>query len=140
MSIVGLSLRRLNLSGGQPSPRIDSTLSPTQCRKRREVSTTSKEFNHGPRNTSLAAGCSTSCHSSARHVFPPLAKENLVQDVMYSPGNIASGELAPHSGKSAASWPAIIAGAFVAAGSSLILLALGSGIGFAVVSPWADHG
>jgi hypothetical protein len=59
-----------------------------------------------------------------------------VQDVM----NIASGELARHSGKSAASWPAIIAGAFVAAGSSIILLALGSGIGFAVVSPWADHG
>jgi hypothetical protein len=62
-------------------------------------------------------------------VLAPLAKENLVEDVS-----------APHSGKSAASWPAIIAGAFVAAGSSLILLTLGSGIGFAVVSPWADHG
>jgi hypothetical protein len=104
------------------------------------VSTTNKEFNHGPRNSSLAAGCSTSYHSSARHVLAPLAKENLVADVIYSGTDIASGESAPHSGKSAASWPAIIAGAFVAAGSSLILLALGSGFGFAVVSPWADHG
>jgi hypothetical protein len=38
--------------------------------------------------------------------------------------------------KSAASWPAIIAGAFVAAGASLILLALGSGLGLASVSGW----
>jgi hypothetical protein len=42
--------------------------------------------------------------------------------------------------KSAASWPAIIAGAFVAAAATLILIALGSGIGFAAVSPWANHG
>jgi ribosomal protein L12E/L44/L45/RPP1/RPP2 len=38
------------------------------------------------------------------------------------------------------SWPAIIAGAFVAIGASLILLSLGSGLGFASISPWADHG
>lgn len=38
--------------------------------------------------------------------------------------------------KSAASWPAIIAGAFVAAGASLILVALGSGLGLASVSAW----
>ena len=44
------------------------------------------------------------------------------------------------SAKSAASWGAILAGAFVAAGASLILLALGAGLGFASVSPWADHG
>src|SRR5579862_7842939 len=42
--------------------------------------------------------------------------------------------------KSAASWSAIIAGAFVAAGVSLVLLALGSGLGFAAVSPWHDRG
>jgi hypothetical protein len=42
--------------------------------------------------------------------------------------------------KSAASWGAIIAGALVAAGMSLILLALGSGLGFASMSPWAGHG
>jgi hypothetical protein len=41
---------------------------------------------------------------------------------------------------SAASWPAIIAGAFVAAAVSLILLALGSGLGFASISPWPGRG
>ena len=43
-------------------------------------------------------------------------------------------------GGSAASWPAIIAGAFVAASVSLVLLALGSGLGFAAISPWSGHG
>jgi hypothetical protein len=42
--------------------------------------------------------------------------------------------------RSAASWPAIIAGAFVAAAVSLVLLALGSGLGFAAISPWPGHG
>ena len=42
--------------------------------------------------------------------------------------------------RSAVSWPAVIAGAFVAIAASLILIALGSGIGFASISPWADHG
>jgi hypothetical protein len=42
--------------------------------------------------------------------------------------------------KSAASWPSIIAGAFVAAAATVILLALGSGIGFASLSPWPNHG
>ena len=50
---------------------------------------------------------------------------------------LGSGPAAP---KSAASWPSIIAGAFVAAGASLILVALGSGIGFASISPWPNHG
>jgi hypothetical protein len=43
-------------------------------------------------------------------------------------------------GRSAASWGAIIAGAFVAASVTLILLALGAGLGFASVSPWQGHG
>ncbi|MDP1965697.1 MAG: hypothetical protein Q8K93_26250 [Reyranella sp.] len=38
---------------------------------------------------------------------------------------------------SAVSWPAIIAGGFVAAAMTLVLLALGAGIGFSVVSPWS---
>lgn len=42
--------------------------------------------------------------------------------------------------RSAASWPSIIAGAFVAAAASIILVALGSGIGFASISPWPNHG
>jgi hypothetical protein len=39
-------------------------------------------------------------------------------------------------GRSAASWGAIVAGAVIAASVSLILLALGAGLGFAEVSPW----
>jgi len=46
--------------------------------------------------------------------------------------------LAP--GKHAASWPAIIAGAFVAVAVTLILISLGSGIGFASISPWQNRG
>lgn len=42
--------------------------------------------------------------------------------------------------KSAASWPSIIAGAFVMAAATVILVALGSGIGFASISPWSGHG
>jgi hypothetical protein len=44
------------------------------------------------------------------------------------------------STSSAVSWPAIIAGAFVAAAASLVLMALGSGLGLAAVSPWRDVG
>lgn len=42
--------------------------------------------------------------------------------------------------QSAVSWSAIIAGAFVAAAVSLVLLALGTGLGFASISPWPGHG
>ena len=38
---------------------------------------------------------------------------------------------------SAVPWPAIIAGGFVAAAFTLLLLALGAGIGFSVISPWS---
>jgi hypothetical protein len=41
---------------------------------------------------------------------------------------------------SAASWPAIFAGAITAAATSLILVGLGSGIGLASVSPWPGSG
>jgi hypothetical protein len=41
---------------------------------------------------------------------------------------------------SAASWPAIIAGASVAASVSLVLFTLGSGLGLASISPWPGHG
>jgi hypothetical protein len=41
---------------------------------------------------------------------------------------------------SAVSWPAIIAGAFVAAAVSLVFFALGSGLGFAAISPWPGRG
>ena len=41
---------------------------------------------------------------------------------------------------SAVSWAAILAGAVVAAAGSLILLALGSGLGLAAISPWSNAG
>ena len=41
---------------------------------------------------------------------------------------------------SGVSWGAVIAGAFVASALSLALLALGTGIGFSAVSPWANAG
>jgi hypothetical protein len=41
---------------------------------------------------------------------------------------------------SAVTWPAIIGGAFAASAVSLLLLALGSGIGLASVSPWSGSG
>src|ERR1700687_4484917 len=41
---------------------------------------------------------------------------------------------------SGVSWAAVIGGAFVAAALSLILLALGTGLGFSSVSPWSNAG
>lgn len=54
-------------------------------------------------------------------------------------------EFAETSGKNEAyssgvSWAAVIAGAFVAAASSLSLLALGTGVGLSSVSPWPNAG
>jgi hypothetical protein len=57
-----------------------------------------------------------------------------------SPGAAMPAGPAVSHGKSAASWPAIIAGAFVAASATLILITLGSGIGLASISPWHNHG
>jgi hypothetical protein len=53
--------------------------------------------------------------------------------------------LAEISGKNEAnasgvSWAAVAAGAFVAAALSLILLSLGTGLGFSGVSPWSNNG
>jgi hypothetical protein len=42
--------------------------------------------------------------------------------------------------RSAVSWPAIVAGGVVAAAVSLILFALGSGLGLASLSAWPGHG
>lgn len=41
---------------------------------------------------------------------------------------------------SGASWGAISAGAVVAVSISVVLVILGSGLGFAMLSPWPDHG
>src|ERR1700761_2567895 len=42
--------------------------------------------------------------------------------------------------RSAASWSAIFAGTVVAIAISVVLFALGSGLGFAAVSPWQSQG
>jgi hypothetical protein len=52
----------------------------------------------------------------------------------------ASAVATPESSVSAVSWPAIFGGAFVAAGATVVLVALGSGFGLASVSPWRDAG
>jgi len=59
---------------------------------------------------------------------------------MMTPGAAATADPSLFHGKSAASWPSIIAGAFVAASATLILITLGSGIGLASISPWHNHG
>jgi hypothetical protein len=41
---------------------------------------------------------------------------------------------------SAVSWGAIVAGSTASAAVTLVMVAFGMGVGFSVVSPWADHG
>jgi len=57
-----------------------------------------------------------------------------------TPGAGAAADPSLFHGKSAASWPSIIAGAFVATSATLVLMTLGSGIGLASISPWHNHG
>jgi hypothetical protein len=52
----------------------------------------------------------------------------------------AAPDTAPEAGVSAVSWAAIFAGAIVASAASVILVALGSGLGFAAISPWNNSG
>lgn len=49
-------------------------------------------------------------------------------------------DAAPEASASAVSWAAIFAGALVAAAASVVLVALGSGLGFAAISPWTHSG
>ena len=62
-----------------------------------------------------------------------------MQQVIGSPP-LAAGSASSGWSQSAASWPAILAGAFVAIAASGILLAFGAGLGFAMVSPWPGRG
>src|ERR1022692_2649216 len=49
-------------------------------------------------------------------------------------------DVAVEPAKSAVSWAAILAGAATAVAASLIMLAIGAGLGLASVSPWANVG
>src|ERR1700759_2070403 len=42
--------------------------------------------------------------------------------------------------RSAISWPGILAGAAIATALSMAMLALGAGLGFSVMDPWAGNG
>src|ERR1700676_5702111 len=55
------------------------------------------------------------------------------------PPRIAGTDAPIEATKSAVSWAAILAGSVAAVAATLILLALGSGLGFVAVSPW-HHG
>jgi hypothetical protein len=64
------------------------------------------------------------------------------QAAVYRPETavVAVSAAANESAESAVSWAAIIAGAFASAAMGLILIALGTGLGFAAVSPWSNSG
>jgi hypothetical protein len=61
-------------------------------------------------------------------------------DPLYTPTHAASVDRTVETSKSAVSWSAIFAGTAVAIATSLVLLALGSGLGLLSVSPWANSG
>ena len=64
------------------------------------------------------------------------------QAAIYRPETavVAVGTAANEAAASAISWGAIIGGAFAAAAMGLILVALGTGLGFSAVSPWSGSG
>ncbi|MEN3353504.1 MAG: hypothetical protein V7640_1662 [Betaproteobacteria bacterium] len=66
--------------------------------------------------------------------------ESSMSSSMSRQPNVATGPMGLEATASAVSWGAILVGAFVAAALALILLLLGSGLGFAVVSPWSNEG
>jgi hypothetical protein len=63
--------------------------------------------------------------------------DTLITDTV---GVYVEGDPPPEASSSGVAWPAIIGGAFAAAALSLILIALGSGLGLASVSPWSKIG
>jgi hypothetical protein len=56
------------------------------------------------------------------------------------PAGLNEASVRNESNSSGVSWAAVIGGAFVTAALSLILLALGAGLGFSSVSPWSNVG
>ena len=67
-------------------------------------------------------------------------EEHLVSAVSDHQAGLAAVQVRNEAYSSGVSWAAVIAGAFVAAALSLILLALGTGIGLSSVSPWSNVG
>src|ERR1019366_8758024 len=115
------------------------------------------------RRVTCSLGCHswTMCSSEHRHsVFqvilwitaPPIKddchrilRRTVTMEHSPTPVFVATTERIETSGKneaytSSVSWPAVFAGAFVAAALSLILLALGAGAGLSSISPWSTIG
>jgi hypothetical protein len=67
-------------------------------------------------------------------------EENAMTDTLTPTYRTAPGAVVEESHDSAANWPAIIAGALASVATTLILLAFATGLGLAVISPWADSG
>src|SRR5664279_1190074 len=63
--------------------------------------------------------------------------DTLITDTV---GVYVEGDPPAETSSSGVAWPAIIGGTFAAVALSLILLALGSGLGLASVSPWSNAG
>lgn len=66
--------------------------------------------------------------------------EQAIEPVTRRHDSISEPPLLNEARASGVSWPAVIAGAFIAAALSLILLALGAGLGFSSVSAWSNAG
>ena len=64
----------------------------------------------------------------------------LSSSVARAQSDLAETSVRNEAHSSGVSWPAVIGGAFVAAALSLILLALGAGLGLSSVSPWSNVG
>lgn len=87
----------------------------------------------------MVVGCSDSHHSAPRHVLASL-RGDMDNSINPGPGHVAGSAITNESSVSAVSWTAIIAGAFIAMSASVLLVALGSGLGLASISPWRDTG
>jgi hypothetical protein len=68
----------------------------------------------------------------------PVVPISRIANITNEPANTNAPAAESHS--SGVSWAAVIGGAFVTAAFSLILLSLGTGLGLASVSPWANAG
>src|ERR1700761_4366470 len=53
-----------------------------------------------------------------------------------TPNHLSAAPVAAEASVSAVSWPAVFAGAVVAAALALVLVGIGAGLGFASLSPW----
>jgi hypothetical protein len=88
--------------------------------------------NNGSRNSALAAGCA---HSDHHHSCSDLA---LIVSAAAITGRslLAEGvSSANESSQSAVSWAAIISGALASVSITLVLIALGAGLGLSSISP-----